>query len=280
MDFFIFLSVLLAAFFHALWNSLVKSSPNKLLGMTAVCLGGIPPALILLLFVPLPDKASLIWLFFSVFCHMAYQISLIFSYRLGDYTSVYPIARGSAPVWVTLATIFFLPVELTTNEIYAIVLICFGIFILAFTKQQDGHHSPKAIAAALLTGFFIASYSLLDGLGARAANTALGYLVWVMILDGLVFGFGVYCYDKTLLKKTFTHEWRTFLLGGFASTTAYGIVIWAMFLAPIALVVALREISVMFALCIGVLFLREKVTMVRIISVLLSLCGVVLLRLA
>ena len=276
----IFLAVLLAALLHAIWNGLVKSSTDKLLSMTAVSFGGVPVSIVLLFLVPTPSLDCLPYLLASMFCHIAYQLSLILSYRLGDYTSVYPIARGSAPVWVTLVSIFLLELDFPPRDIMAIGLICLGIFLLSFVRQKDGFRSPKAIGAALLTGFFIATYSLLDGLGARAAGTSLGYLSWMMILDGIVFYICVCLYDRRVLTRVFTHEPLSFWVGGTSSTMAYGIVIWAMFTAPIALVVALREVSVLFALFIGVLFLGERLTYTKVIAILISVSGVILFRIS
>lgn len=200
------------------------------------------------------------------------------AYRLGDFTQVYPIARGSGPALVTLLSIFSLGVVLLPSQILAIGLIVAGIFCLALLKQTDGLRNPKAVGAAFLTGCFIAGYSLLDGLGARVAGSAFGFIAWMTITNSVVFAIVIGIARPQSLKKVFTEGRMVFLLGGSSSVIAYVLVVWAMTQAPIALVTALRETSTVFALFIGVLFLRERLTIGKVLATTLTLCGVLLLR--
>lgn len=273
-----FLIVLGAAALHASWNALVKSTGDKLVSMTAVTLGHTPLGLLALPFVPVPPPESWPWLLASVVVHTCYQLSLIMAYRLGDFTQVYPIARGSGPALVTLLSIFSLGVVLLPSQILAIGLIVAGIFCLALLKQTDGLRNPKAVGAAFLTGCFIAGYSLLDGLGARVAGSAFGFIAWMTITNSVVFAIVIGIARPQSLKKVFTEGRMVFLLGGSSSVIAYVLVVWAMTQAPIALVTALRETSTVFALFIGVLFLRERLTIGKVLATTLTLCGVLLLR--
>ena len=247
--------------------------------MTAVTVGHAPIALLFLFFVPVPDFRE-VWPWFigSILCHILYQLCLVLSYRLGDYTQVYPIARGSAPLWVTLVSLAFLDVNFGARDLLGIFLVCAGIMALAFHRQADGLRNGRAVWAALLTGCFIAGYSLFDGLGARAAETPLGYLAWLMLANGAIFCLGTWLHDRAVIVKIFTKERASFLFGGTASLVAYGIVVWAMFTAPIALVAALRETSAIFALFIGFLFLNEKPNLRKISAILTVLAGVAILR--
>jgi len=273
-----FLTVLFAAVLHATWNALVKSNGDKVVSMTAITLGRAPLALLAIPFVPFPDRESWLLLGLSVIVHVFYQLSLMRAYRLGDFTQVYPIARGSAPALVTLISLFGLGVVLTLNQITAICLILAGIFCLSLLKQTDGLHNPKAVMAALLTGCCIACYSLLDGFGARAAGTAVGYIAWMSSLSALVFSTIIGFYRPDALKAAIAKDQIKTWFGGAASITAYVLVVWAMTEAPIAVVTALRETSTVFALFIGVLFLKERLTAGKVVATLLTLSGVLLLR--
>jgi drug/metabolite transporter (DMT)-like permease len=205
-------------------------------------------------------------------------MSLVLAYRLGDFTQVYPIARGSGPAIVTAVSIFSLGVVLLPSQLMAISLIVAGIFCLSLLKQTNGLRNPRAVGAALLTGCFIAGYSLLDGLGARAAGSAFGFIAWMTVTNSLVFAIIVGIAQPRALKKVFTEGRNVFLYGGSSSVIAYVLVVWAMTQAPIALVTALRETSTVFALIIGVLFLKERLTYGKIFATILTLSGVLLLR--
>lgn len=257
---------------------MVKSTGDKVVSMTAVTIGHAPLALLAMPFVPIPAPKSWPMLAVSVVVHTLYQLSLIQAYRLGDFTQVYPIARGSGPAIVTVVSLFSLGVVLPTSQILAIGLIVTGIFCLSLVRQADGLRNPKAVGAALLTGCCIAAYSLLDGLGARAAGTAFGYIAWMTAINALTFAIIIGIARPSALKKVFTEGQKTLWLGGSASVLAYVLVVWAMTQAPIALVTALRETSTIFALFIGVLFLRERITGGKILATLLTATGVLLLR--
>ncbi len=275
----VFLIVLFAAALHASWNALVKSTGDKVVSMTAITIGHAPLALIAIPFVPTPAPESWPYLICSVAVHTGYQLGLMQAYRLGDYTQVYPIARGSGPAIVMVVSVAVLGVDLKTTEMTAIALVVAGIFCLAFAKQNDGLHNPKAVAAALLTGCFIAGYSLLDGLGARAAGTAFGYIAWMTVINAFVFAIIIGVANRSALARVATESKQTLFVGGSASVLAYVLVVWAMTQAPIALVTTLRETSTIFALFIGAFFLKERIGFMKITAVLLAISGISLLRL-
>ena len=274
-----FLIVLVAAAMHASWNALVKSTGDKVVSMTAVTLGHAPLAIIAIPFVPAPSPESWWFLAASVVVHTCYQLSLMSAYRLGDFTQVYPIARGSGPALVTIFSVLVLGIAFSTQHLLSIALIVIGIFCLALLRQTDGFYNPKAVGAALMTGCFIAGYSLLDGLGARAAGTAIGYVAWMTLINATVFAVLMGVFNRTAFFKVFTEGKTPFLLGGSASVSAYAFVVWAMTQAPIALVTALRETSTIFALIIGVVFLKERLSVGKVVATLLVLAGVIVLHL-
>jgi len=274
----VFLAVIGAALLHASWNALVKGGSDKLLGMSAVFIGHVPFAVLCLMFVPPPKPESWPWLCAGIILHIGYQFFLLHSYKLGDLTQVYPIARGSAPLLVALFSVLVLQVELSKFELMAVAIIGLGILSLGLVRKSDGQRSPVAAVSALITGCFIASYSLVDGTGARLAGTSVGFYSWLSIVNGIVMSLYVLAVRPTILAQLVTSDIRLFLAGGGASFTAYAIVTWAFTQAPIALVTALRETSIVFALLIGVFFLRERIDLVKVFATFTTLVGALLLR--
>ncbi len=111
----------------------------------------------------------------GVALHLGYQLFFIAGYRAGDLTLVYPVARGSAPLVVTVASVGFLGISFTQFEFMGVALITLGLVSLALVRRASGAPNPQAVAMALCTGLFIAAYSLVDGIGAQVATTALGF---------------------------------------------------------------------------------------------------------
>ncbi len=274
----VFLAVICAALLHASWNALVKGGADKRMNMGAVVLGHVPLALVALPVVPMPAVASLPYLLAGIILHFGYQIFLLRSYEKGDLTQVYPIARGSAPLMVALFSVVVLGVHLSGIEVVAIVVIGVGILSLALVRQADGLRNGKAARLALVTGLFIASYSLNDGLGARLAGTSLGFYSWLAIGNGMLMALYLLKTSPDILGSIYHKGRMVFVLGGSASFIAYALVTWAFTQAPIALVTALRETSIVFALLIGVFFLKERIDLVKVFSTATTLLGAILLR--
>ena len=280
MELHVFLVVMFAAVLHAVWNALVKGGSDKALAMAGVVLGHVPFALVAIYFAPMPSIESLPLLFLGLALHTGYQIVLMMSYNAGDLTQVYPIARGTAPLWVTLVSVAFLGVVLSTLHIVAILLIACGIISIALTRRAGGLRNGKAAGLALITGCFIAAYSLVDGTGARMSGSALGYYAWMSIGNAIIFSVYLAWRHKTVLRRLPTDGRRVFIIGGGASFLAYSLVMWAFTQAPIALVTALRETSIIFALLIGVFVLKERLDLAKVFATAVTLCGVAILRLA
>jgi drug/metabolite transporter (DMT)-like permease len=275
----VFLAVIGAAVLHATWNALVKGGSDKLVSLCAVMLGHIPFALVAILVAPPLEADALPYLAAGIGLHLGYQLFLLFSYSTGDLTQVYPIARGSAPLIVALVSITVLGVTLSGLELFAVLIIGIGIVSLALVRRADGLRNGKAALYALITGCFIAGYSLVDGLGARAGGTSLGYFGWLALGNAIALGAIV----AVRAPQTYGKLWRNgqwlFWFGGGASFIAYAIVTWAFTQAPIALVTALRETSIVFALLIGVVILKERLDLAKVLSTMTVLIGAALLRL-
>ncbi len=276
----VFIIVLLAALLHAFWNAVVKGGSDKLLNMIAVVLGHMPLALIALIFVDAPAPDSWPYLIIGVLLHAGYQLFLVHAYRVGDLTQVYPIARGSAPLLVTLVSVLFLGVSLSLLQLLAILTIAAGIMSICLVKQQDGVRNHGTAGLALITGCFIAAYSLVDGVGARLASTSLGYYSWLAIGNTVVMLIASLFMRKGILVEVVKSRKTVLIVGGGASYIAYALVIWSFTQAPIALVTALRETSIVFALMIGVLHLKERLNLVKVLSTMTTITGAVMLRFA
>ena len=274
----IFLIILFAAFLHAFWNALVKSGDDKLLQMAAVSSGHIPFAIILLFFVNPLSLECWPYLFFGVIFHLGYQLFLVESYKRGGLSQVYPIARASSPVIVTIFTFLFLDEKITYIEILSILIIVTGLGATVGLKVQ---HVPKnAAIAALITGCFIASYSMVDGYGGRVGQSPVAYYCWLSIINGLIFLLYARIVSPRILPNLLSDAKGIFWVGGGASLVAYAMVMWAFSKAPIAVVMAMRETSILFAILIGFFFLKEKLTLPKIIGTFITLAGVILLRVA
>ncbi|MDF2095268.1 DMT family transporter [Fodinicurvata sp. CAU 1616] len=271
--------VLLAAALHATWNALVKAGGDRLAVQALVMLAPGLVAAPFLLFLPLPAAAALPFLVASVIIHIAYNGLLAAAYQQGDLSQVYPIARGSAPLLVALGGWLLAGETKTPAEMAAIAIVSLGILGLSLRRGPRRAGELRSVVLALLVGLSIASYSLADGLGARNAGSTLSYIAWLFFLEGTIFMVIV----AYLRRGRLVHSFRPILLpgigGGLMAGTAYAIVIWAMTVAPMAHVVALRETSVLMAAGIGAFILKEGFGAHRITASALVVTGTVLLQL-
>ena len=271
--------VLFAALLHAAWNFLVKRSEDPSQGMCAVVLGRVPYGLAVLLVSPTVPTFSYSYVVIGALLHVGYQLFLQHSYRFGDLSQVYPMARGSAPLIVALISVFFLDVRYDGFQIGALVLIATGLISLARRGFSPGaDNSYRGALLAFAAGIFIASYTLIDGLGARIAGTALGYYGSVTVLNALMYAVTMNRLRPGLVNSVIKHHWLQSLASGGASFCAYALVVWAFTREPIALVASLRETSILFSVLLGVGLLNERLTVVKTLAIVSTLTGVVLLR--
>ncbi|MDP1882629.1 MAG: DMT family transporter [Bradyrhizobium sp.] len=276
----VLLIVLFAAVLHATWNGLVKGASDKVISMTAVVLGHVPIALLVLPFVPLPDAASFPYIVGGAALHVGYQLFLLWAYRHGDLTQVYPIARGTAPLIVAACSVLIFRETLSTLQLIGITTIGCGIMSLVLVRGSQGLHNPRGAALALITGCFVAGYSMVDGYGARAAGTPVGFYAWETMLNAATFALIIATTSPGTLRTTIRSHKKMMAVGGGASFLAYALVVWAFTQAPIAVVTALRETSIVFALLIGVFLLKERLNLVKLVSAMLTMLGALMLRFA
>ncbi|MCG8560876.1 MAG: DMT family transporter [Hyphomicrobiales bacterium] len=272
--------VLLAALLHASWNALIKTRGDRLATIALMSASSAALVAPFAFAVTFPQSATWPWLLASALVHIGYRLFLIRAYDGGDLSQVYPLARGAAPLMLAALSPVLIAETLSLLHTVAAVVLAGGIMLLAFERglrQLWPISSPVKYSAG--TACFIAGYTMLDGIGARTNGDALGYVVWLTLIDGLPLAAYVALTRRRATMETLRVNWRAGLITGAFSLVAYGIVIWAMTQAPIALVAALRETSVVLAAVIGALFLGERFGAIRWLAVILVAAGTVLMRL-
>jgi drug/metabolite transporter (DMT)-like permease len=287
----VILAVLGAALLHATWNALAKGRAGQgdpLPSTILVVAGGALASALLLLAVPLgwlPAPAAASWPFIaaSSLCQIAYYLLLIEAYRSGDMSHAYPLMRGSAPLLVALLNGFLTGERLSGAQWLAVCLICGGVLAMVAARgpaTQAAASQRRATLFALATACVIALYTMIDGAGVRRSGAPAAYTMWIFLLNG-----------TAVTAWTARTHWRALLrlagarplllpIGGVSTLGSYGIALWAMTLAPVAAIAALRETSILFATAIAALVLRERVGRARLLAVALIACGAVAMRLA
>ncbi len=279
MDLFVFLAVLTAAACHAGWNALLKLKLEPIIATSLVAAASGLVAVPFTAFVGMPSPASWPYVLASVAIHIVYYLTLAQAYRFGDLGQVYPIARGTAPLMTAILATVWLGEGLGGYGWFGVIVLAAGILLLAVRGQRAlEQFDARSVGFALLTSLTITSYTLVDGIGARLSGSALQYTVWLFLLSGAAMALYGYVRLGKRLAGDFVANWQLTLGGAALSTSAYGIAIWAMTVAPIALVAALRETSVLFAALFSMALLREPVVPARIAAACLVLAGVVLVR--
>jgi drug/metabolite transporter (DMT)-like permease len=274
----VMMAVLAAAFLHALWNSLLKVGSSRMGAMVILSLGEIPIGLAFALALPPLDIKVLPWVISAGFAHFFYKLFLTYAYERGDLSRVYPIARGAAPLIVGAVSAIFLSDVITTMEFIGIVVLGLGILVMAqgvFAQGEDRRLIPFALGSACAT----ATYTLIDGQGARIAGDALAYIAWVFVADGVFFATVMLLWKGPDILPRQPKSWGIGLFAATASYGAYAVSVWAMTVAPIAVVAALRETSILFAVLIGWLVFGEPMTKGKILAALVIVAGVMLTRL-
>jgi drug/metabolite transporter (DMT)-like permease len=268
------LAVLGGALLHAAWNTLVKSSQDKELDTYAIAAGSGLLSLMMLPFLPLPAPSSWPWLAASSAVHILYFLFLAGAYRHGELSYVYPVMRGGGPMIVAATGALAFAEILHAGEWIGVALICGGILALA-----SGAHDRRATLFAVANAVVIGAYTLIDAKGARASGAPVAYALWFFVAMAVVVLAMGSARRGGALPRYLANHWRRALAGGACSVGSYGIALWAMTLAPVALVAVLRETSVIFAAVLAALVLKEKLTRRRLLATGAVLMGLVLLRL-
>lgn len=271
------LLVLLSALMHAGWNFAVKASADRLMDYTGLSVAGAVVAASIVPWLPLPAAPSLPWLAATVFIHVGYYMLLLRAYQHADLSIAYPLMRGTAPVLVALAA----PLAgdaLSPGLLLGIGMIAAGIALPVAIGIHRGGVSRSGLAYGFATAAVIALYTMVDGIGARLSGHAVSYTLWLFILNAwLVLGVALWRRGRTTLAHL-RRRWLFSLAGSTLTIGSYAIVLWAMTVAPIPAVAALRETSVIFAAAMGALLLKERMGRWRIAGAGLVALGAAAIR--
>lgn len=272
--------VLAAAVLHASWNAIVKAAADdRALTMAVVALAHAVVGGIAIFFTPTPAPAAWPFLFGSSLAHYSYFSFLFLSYRHGDLSHVYPIARGVAPMLVAIGALIFAGEMLSPMAWAGVIAVSLGIGLLAVGRNAAGVANRAALLSALATGVMIATYSVIDGMGIRQSEAPFGYIAWILLLQ-LPLAFGFIALRGRAAGKISRRAVGIALAGGLLSVLAYGLVLYAATLTALAAISAVRESSVIIAALIGIVLFGERPWGRRIIAAAVVAGGVILLAVA
>jgi len=277
LSFAVTLAVIAAAVTHAVWNAIAHGIKDQTLAFALIGVGGIAVGIPLVIVAAMPHGDCWPYLLGSVAIHIFYNLLLMQCYRLGEFSQVYPLARGTSPLVVSILAAIFIHEHLTLPQIAGVLVVSAGLAALVLAGRRPGR---AAFAAAVGTGLTIAAYTTVDGVGVRLSGSPVGYIGWLMVLESLcVPMFAVFRRRDVLLKQP-----KRILLAGLSagalSVLAYGLVLWAQTRGALAPIAALRETSVIFGAIIGTLIFREPFGRTRIAATVLVAAGIVLLNLS
>ncbi|WP_411849837.1 EamA family transporter [Stenotrophomonas sp. LGBM10] len=270
----IFLVVVFAAALHASWNAIVKRGSDTLLTTILVTGSAALIAALALPFVPAPARVSWPWLAASTLLQVTYYVLVARTYRVTDMSASYPLMRGCAPLLVALVGTFVVGETLPPLAWGGIALVCTGILIMA--RGQARRH----LWLPLLNAGVIATYTLVDAWGARHSGAALSYTLWLFLLSGLPLPIWALYTRAPALRAYARRNWTYGLIGGIGTLTSYALALWAMTIAPVAMISALRETSILFGILISAFVLHERVDRQRWMAAGVIVLGAAVLRIA
>jgi drug/metabolite transporter (DMT)-like permease len=269
----IFAALIFAALLHAGWNALVRRDDDRNAAAMAVAAGGVVVGLVLVPLLPAMAATAAPYVIGSSFIHVVYYALIARAYRHGDLSVAYPVMRGLAPLLTSIAAAIF--IERPGGIVLAgVAVVAVGIVSLGIDGLRRRH---RGLAAPLANAFVIAGYTLVDGLGARASGAPETYVAWILI-GGLVTVAFQFAMQGGAAAGRLASRWQLALASGIMSYGAYGIALWAMTIAPIGAVAAIRESSVLFATALGSVMLHEKFGAVRWVAALLVVAGLTLVK--
>lgn len=269
--------VLFAALLHASWNAIVKGGSDKLLTTVLVAGSAALLAAVALPFLDQPAASSWPYIAASVLLQVVYYALLARAYQVADMSHAYPLMRGCAPLLVAVLGIYWLGEPLSGSAWLGIAIICGGILGMA----GRGLAGSPGLGLALANAGVIAGYTLIDGVGVRLSGAPVAYGLWIFLLSGLALVAWALAQlqRRGALVRYLGGNWHYGLIGGFGTIASYSLALWAMTLAPVAVIAALRETSILFATAISGLILKERLSAVRIAAACVIALGAVTLRL-
>jgi drug/metabolite transporter (DMT)-like permease len=274
MDPIVAAAVLGAALLHATWHALVKMSGDQVTALAGMNLVSGATAVLLMPFVSVPTGRACAVIAFSVLLHVGYKVALARLYSRVDLSVAYPIARGLTPVMATVLAFALVGERPGVFATAGIVAISLGILIAAAGRAAAGM-AGQALLAAAVAGTAVAAYSIVDAYGVRINGDWLGFTVWLVAADSLVFVSYAIALRGHAAMRVWRRTWGTTLVSGLLGTASFGVFLWALGRAQVGPVAALRETSIVFAALIGLILMRERATAARLVSMILVTSGAV-----
>lgn len=278
MSLLVFGLVLMAAACHATWNAIVKGGTDTLLSTVLVAFGAMLMAGVVLPFLDMPARASWPFIAVSMLLQVAYYVLLANTYRIADMSQTYPVMRGTAPLIVACAGALFLHDAIAPAGWIGIAVICLGVLSMALARRAG--QDSRGVRLAMINAVFIASYTLVDGAGVRLSGAPAAYTLWIFLLTGVPLLVWALATRYRAFIRYLRGNWPMGMVGGAGTLVSYGVALWAMTQAPVAMVSALRETSILFGVLISGLILKEHIGRQRLIAVAVIALGAGVLRLA
>jgi len=263
-------AALLSALIHASWNAALKGGKgDRIANAFLIAVGGMLTWAVIAVLLPPPAPEAWPYLAASVLIHLVYWYTLFSAYDAGDMSHIYTLSRGSAPLLVAIGAALTVQEIPPPLKVVGVLLVSIGVLCVGASPRAP----LKATLWALSIGICIASYSLIDALGARAGGNALIYVAWTSGIMGVpMIAFAFWRRGPKLLRDAAHAPFKGIFIG-VISFAGYGLVLWAQTFAPIAQVTALRETSVVFGALIAFLFLRERLGLRRWIGAVIVAAG-------
>jgi drug/metabolite transporter (DMT)-like permease len=274
------LLILFAAVLHAGWNVLIKSESNNSANTALLVAGSAIIGVVFLPFVPLPLRPCWPYLGASVVIHILYFTLLMLAYKKGDMSLVYPLMRGLPPVLTAVAAFILLNETLSWRGWLGIGMVSGGALLLSADYRFSRGFQLAPIAFALLNAIVIVVYTLVDAQGARLSGNAFSYTGWMLFLLALFFFILIPAIEGHKVLYAMVRDWKKSIIGGACTFASYGIALWAMTVAPVALVAALRETAILFGMILSVFILKERITWIRGLSIIFIVAGAVAIKMS
>lgn len=268
--------ILFAAALHATWNAIVKGGGDTLMTTVLVTASAALVAAAALPLLTAPAPASWPFIAVSAVLQIVYFVLVAAAYRTGDMSRAYPLMRGTAPLLVALASAAWIDEPLSATAWTGLGVLCAGILGMAAEGRRGGGRT--GLSLALLNAVVIAGYTMIDGLGVRRSGAPAAYTLWIFLLTGLPLAAWAVLARRRAFAAYAARNWRQGLAGGIGTLASYGLALWAMTMAPVATVAALRETAILFGVTISGLVLKERVGRARVAAACVIAAGAIILR--
>ncbi len=270
----VFFLILLAALCHASWSAIIKNSKNGLAMMAITSVIEIIVFLPLIFTVPLPSTSIWYLILATTVLHGFYRYSVVASYKHGELSFVYPIARGGSCLIIGIITYLFIQNNINIYGVFGIVLICTGLFMISFLSAKK--FNKLAFIIAIITAGLISTYTLLDGIAVRKSENPFTFIYWMLLLNGIpVLIYSLF--SNNGLRKRNSYNIRDGVVAGILAIIGYGLVVWSMQFIEIAYVSSIREVSIVLATIMGLYILKERDAIKRIVPSIIIVGGVTVL---